>query len=115
MSLNYYMDEHIPQPITNGLRIRDVDVLTAQEDNRRNTDDNILLDRAAELSRTMVSFDEDMLRHATQYQEDNKHFSGVIFAHPIQISIGECVRDLEIIAKAGTPEDTADQIIYLPL
>ena len=115
MPLHYYMDEHIPQPITNGLRVRDLDVLTAQEDNHRNTDDDILIARATELSRIMVSFDEDMLRHATQRQQDIVHFSGVIFAHPTQISIGECVRDLETIAKAGSPEDLSDQIVYLPL
>jgi predicted nuclease of predicted toxin-antitoxin system len=109
------MDEHIPQPITNGLLIRDVDVLTVQEDNRRNTDDNLLLDRATELNRVMVSFDEDMLRHATEHQQENKHFSGLVFAHPTQITIGECVRDLELIAKSGEPADLAEQVIYLPL
>jgi hypothetical protein len=39
------------------LETRYVDVLTAQEDNRRQKDDSILLDRAGTLGRVMVSFD----------------------------------------------------------
>jgi len=98
MSLAFYMDEHIPYPITLGLRIRSVDVLTTQEDGHKNVDDDLLLDRATELNRAMVSFDADMLREATHRQESGIPFSGVIFAHPTQNSIGECIRDLEIIA-----------------
>jgi hypothetical protein len=30
MSLSFYMDEHVPKAITNGLRIRGIDVLTVQ-------------------------------------------------------------------------------------
>lgn len=115
MSLAFYMDEHVPKPITVGLHIRGVDVLTVQEDDRRETDDDILLDRAGELGRVMFSFDADMLREATRRQRVEESFSGVIFAHPTQISVGECIRDLEIIAKAGELEDLRDQVLYLPL
>ena len=39
MSVALYMDEHVHRAITIGLRLRGVDVLTAQEDDRRNTPD----------------------------------------------------------------------------
>lgn len=32
MSVAFYMDEHVPRAISVGLRLRGVDVLTAQED-----------------------------------------------------------------------------------
>jgi hypothetical protein len=32
MAIAFYFDVHIPKPITNGLRLRGVDVLTSQED-----------------------------------------------------------------------------------
>jgi hypothetical protein len=115
MPLAFYMDEHVPKPITLGLRIRGVDVLTAQDDDRRATDDSVLLDRATELERVMFSFDADMLRHATARQQQGASFAGLVFAHPTQISVGECIRDIEIIAKTGEPEDLANQILYLPL
>ncbi len=115
MSLALYMNEHVPKPITVGLRIRGVDVLTAQEDGHRATDDAILFERAAELGRVMFSFDTDMLREATRRQQNEVSFAGLVFAHPTRISVGECIRDLEIIAKAGEPADVVDQIVYLPL
>lgn len=32
MPLAFYMDQHVPRAITNGLRLRSLDVLTAHED-----------------------------------------------------------------------------------
>lgn len=40
---------------------------------------------------------------------------GVIYAHQLQVSIGRCVQVLELIAKAGEPEDIINQIQFLPL
>jgi hypothetical protein len=115
MTLAFYMDEHVPRPITVGLRLRGVDVLTAQEDAHRETDDAALLDRAAELGRVMFSFDADMLREATRRQQERGSFIGLVFAHPARISVGECIRDLEVMAKVGEPTDLTNQIAYLPL
>lgn len=115
MPLNFYMDEHVPRPMMTNLRIRSVDVLTTQEDQHEGVEDPVLLDRATELGRVMFSFDADMLRETTQRQQTGKPFSGLVFAHPTRISIGECIRDLELIAKAGKEEDLTNQILYLPL
>ncbi len=115
MSLAFYMDEHVPKPITLALRIRGVDVLTTQEDDRRGTEDAILLDRATQVGRVMFSFDADMLRHTTSRLKRGIDFAGLVFAHPARISVGQCVRDIEMIAKAGEPKDLANQIVYLPL
>ena len=68
MTLALYLDENMARAIAIGLRVRGIDVLTAQEDNRRKTDDAILLDRAGALGRVMVSFDADMLAIGTQHQ-----------------------------------------------
>jgi len=38
-----YMDEHVHRAITVGLRLRGVDVLTAQDDGRRHVPDHELL------------------------------------------------------------------------
>jgi hypothetical protein len=39
----------------------------------------------------------------------------VIFIRPLRLAIGSCLADLELIAKAGEPEDFAGQVVYLPL
>jgi len=33
----------------------------------------------------------------------------------MEVSIGQCIADLEIIAKSATPEEAMNQVIYLPL
>lgn len=115
MAVKIYMDVHIPKPITNGLLVRNIDVLTAQEDNTTKLPDNELLDRASQMGRVMFSFDKDMLAIANQYHTENKAFSGLIYAHPLQISIGECIRDVELIAKLGELEELQNTITFLPL
>jgi hypothetical protein len=45
------MDEHVPRAITEGLKIRGIDVLTVQEDGLRGISDKELLDRATLLGR----------------------------------------------------------------
>jgi hypothetical protein len=46
------MDVHIPAAVSRGLRLRGIDVLTAQGDAHQKADDSRLLDRATELGRT---------------------------------------------------------------
>jgi hypothetical protein len=115
MSLALYMDEHVPRKITEGLRQRRVDVLTIQEDNRVGFPDAALLDRATELERVMFSRDQDFLIEASRRQAEGTVFSGVIYAHQMLVSIGKCVQDLEIIAKACSPKELANRVLYLPL
>ena len=91
--------------ITDGLRLREVDVLTAQEDDRRNIDDSLLLDRATTLQRVLFSQDEDLLREAHYRQVHDIHFSGVVYAHQLTVTIGQCVNDLELLAKLAAPTE----------
>ncbi len=51
MAIALYMDAHVPRAITVGLRIRTVDVLTAQEDSADTLPDDELLDRVTQLKR----------------------------------------------------------------
>jgi predicted nuclease of predicted toxin-antitoxin system len=109
------MDEHIHKEITEGLRQRGVDVLTVQEDGRTGTPDTLVLDRATELQRVIFTQDQDFLAEANRRQVEGMSFAGVIYAHQQLVTIGNCIRDLEIIAKAIDPEDLANCVQYLPL
>lgn len=91
MPISFYMDEHIPKAITLGLRMRGIDVLTAQEDGKEGNSDPELLDRANALKRVLFTFDDDLLSEAADRQRAGKPFCGVVYAHPLQISIGKCV------------------------
>jgi hypothetical protein len=102
------MDEHVPRAITEGLKIRGIDVLTVQEDGLRGISDKELLDRANLLGRVLFS-------QARRRQGNNEFFSGLIYAHPLKITIGRCIEELELLAKILEPEDFYNQIIFLPL
>lgn len=98
-----------------GLRLRQVDVLTAQEDGTRRFSDPDLLDRATVLNRVLFTRDEDLLREAARRQQNREFFAGVIYAHQLRVSIGQCIEDLELLAKGNEPEDFANMVEYLPL
>lgn len=115
MTVQFMMDVHIPRSITNGLRLRGVDVLTAQEDGAAQLPDSELLDRATALGRVLFSFDEDMLIEATQRQTAGQEFAGIIYAKPQHVSIGQMVNDLSLIAQTGELSDFTNTIEYLPL
>jgi hypothetical protein len=115
MTIALYMDVHVHRAITTGIRLRGVDVITAQEDEHRTAPDNILLDRATELGRVLFSQDEDLLAEGKLRQTQGIPFAGVIYAHQLRITIGRCVNDLELIAKVAEPEELANRVEYLPL
>lgn len=115
MALKLYMDQHVPRAITNGLRLRGIDVLTAFEDQADQLQDPDLLDRASSLERILFSQDDDLLAEATRRQTQGIPFFGVVYGHQLQVSIGQCVRDLELIALLGTEEDVQNQVLFLPL
>ena len=115
MPIPLYMDQHVPRAITNGLRLRGANVLTAFEDGAAEQTDPELLDRATSLGRVLFTQDDDLLTEAKRRQLEGEPFAGVVYAHPLHISIGDRIRDLEIIATAGEREDLWNQVLFLPL
>ena len=115
MSVRFYMDEHVPSPITQGLRARGVDVLTAQDDARVGAPDSAVLDRATELGRVVFTFDDDFFSESAARQRAGIEFSGVIYAKLTRITYGQCIADLQLIAVAGDPQDLMNKIDTLPL
>ncbi len=115
MSLAFYFDQHVPRSIAIGLRRRGIDVLTAEEDHASDWPDARIIDRATELERIVFSCDADFLELTTQLLSNGKSFCGVIYTHQLQITIGQAVRDLELIALVLSPDDVRNQVIHLPL
>ena len=109
-----YMDHHVPSAITAGLRKRGIDVLTAEVDGSATLDDEPLLDRATSLGRVLFSQDQDLLAIAHQWLQSGHDFGGVVYAHQLAISIGQAVRDLELLGKVLEPDDMRNHVEYLP-
>lgn len=115
MSLSLYMDVHVPLAVTQQLRIRGVDVLTAQDDGADRIPDPELLNRATELDRALVTQDDDLIVEAHRRQQTSERFAEVIFGHQLVVTIGKMTNDLELIAKAGDMSDMENKVEFLPL
>ena len=109
------MDEHIPRAITAGLRLKGIDVLTVQEDNCSGKSDPELLDRSFCLKRAIFTNDEDLLVEASKRQRSSQVFCGIIYAHYLKVSIGTCIKDIELLSRFGEIKDIENHVIFLPL
>jgi hypothetical protein len=109
------MDVHVPFAITTQLRLREIDTLTAQEDGARREEDSELLDRSTDLQRVLVSQDIDLLRIANPRNKTGNSFSGLIYAYQMSATIGQMVRDLELIVRVTSLEEWLNRVEYLPL
>jgi hypothetical protein len=114
MTIALYMDVHVPQAITEQLRRRDIDVLTATEDGSQKLPDDQLLARVTELKRVLFTQDIRFRVLAETWQIEGKQFSGLIFGHQLGGTIGQFVKDLELIAKTSEPDEWIDVVEYIP-
>jgi predicted nuclease of predicted toxin-antitoxin system len=78
MGNKIYTDVQVRRAVVDGLRLRGVDVLTAQEDGTATLDDPPLLDRAYALQRIIFTQADDFLREANRRQQTGETFGGVV-------------------------------------
>lgn len=114
MAIQLYMDVHVPQAITEQLRRRGVDVITAIEDDAAELPDDQLLERTTILGRVIFTQDIRFKAMAEDWQRQGRGFAGLIFGHQLGGTFGQFVRDLEIIALASEPEEWQNIVEYLP-
>lgn len=114
MSIRLYTDHHVKAAIIDGLRRRGVDVTTCAEDGTDMWEDEQILERATELGRSVFTQDDDFLAIADRWLDQGRDFAGLIYAHQLGITIGQAIRDLELIAKVVEPEEMQNRVEFLP-
>ena len=114
MPVPLYMDVHVPQAITDQLRRRGVDVLTAIEDKSATLPDDELLERARMLGRVLFTQDILFKALAENWQRQGRAFAGLIFGHQLRGTIGQFVRDLELIATVSEADEWLNTVEHLP-
>lgn len=93
------MDVHVPQAITDQLRRRGVDVLTAIEDGAAELPDDQLLEHVHRLGRVIFTQDIRFKAMDEDWQRENRSFSGLIFGHQLGGTFGQYVKDLELLLR----------------
>lgn len=109
------MDEHVERAITLGLRLRNVNVLTVQEDAFDGSTDSEVFERSVIIDRIIFTHDVDFLVLASRRQHVGLSFPGVIFARQHVVPIGKCIHDLELLAFATEQSEHHNRVVYLPL
>ncbi len=82
-----------------------VDVVMATEEGTNELDDEILLELGREQGRVLFTHDIRFKALAENWQRTGKPFAGLIYGHAEGASLGQYVRDLELIAKACEPSE----------
>lgn len=115
MALAFLFDHCAHGAVVRGLRERGIDVLTAQDEDRHELPDSELLQHAALLGRVLYTNDDDLLKEAAKAQRQGVSFPGLVYAHPLRLTIGLQIADLELIAHGYTADEIENDVVHLPL
>jgi len=105
--IHFYLDEHIPKAVANGLRHRGIAVTRAQEAGLRRASDEQHLEYARRENCVVVTKDSDFLR----FNREGISHNGIVYLER-DASIGEIVNTLELIAETLSSEDMRNHIEY---
>lgn len=115
MAVALYADVHVPGPVIQQLRFRNVDILAATEEGTNELIDAELLELATSLNRVLITQDIRFRVMAEEWQRTSRRFAGLVFAHQRSVSFGQMIFDLELIATATDPEFWQNRIEQLPM
>lgn len=115
MTLRLYMDHHVRAALTKGLRRRGIDCLTTEEDGAAQWEDSMLLDRAGAVDWVLFSQDVDLLIITTDRSRRGEEFAGLIYSPQLSVTIGQAIRDLQLIASILNPADMRNRVMHIPL
>jgi hypothetical protein len=102
------MDENVPAAVTNGLRLRGVDVVTTQDTNMLGASDQAQLELATRLGRVFFTQDADFLG----LQRQGFEHAGIAYA-PQWTAIGDLVRGLLLIHDVLTSEELRGHVEFV--
>ena len=107
--IQFYMDQHYPGPVTEGLRRRGIEVLTAQEAGRCSLSDVEQLDFATREEWVMVTFDSD---YVALHQSGMFH-AGIAWCPQQKYGIGMLIQLLELLHGIADRDQMRNHLEYL--
>ena len=107
--ISLYLDENLSPKIAEQLRLRGVDAVCFRELGLLGVEDINHLEQATKFGRVLVTTDVDFLRLAA---EGIEHV-GIIFGIQQNHTIGDWVKNLELICFIYSPSEMENHIEYL--
>jgi hypothetical protein len=107
--IRYFMDEHYPTAVSNGLGQRGIDVLTVQDRGRFGLPDPDQLAFALAEERVMVTFDSDYLG---LHQSGVSH-AGIAWCPQQKHGTGMLVQLLELLHRISNRDEMRNRVEYL--
>jgi len=111
--MKIYCDENIEAAIVAGLRRREIEVISARDAGDLGKSDEYHLKSASELEAVILTHDVDFLKIAHQWHQEGKEHNGILYAHPLDLSPGECIRIVELVTQVLTEEEMKNHIEFL--
>jgi predicted nuclease of predicted toxin-antitoxin system len=108
-AIRLYLDENLSPKIALQLQRRGIDIVSVHELGLTGDSDENHLNRAAGMGRVLVTADVDFLVMAA---EGISH-AGIVFGVQENLSIGDWVNSLELIATVYTAEEMNNHVEYL--
>lgn len=106
--MKIYADENIERSVIEGLRRRGIEVISAGELEYYGKPDEFHIRKASEMKAVILTHDNDFLMIAERIDH-----SGIIFSHSRNVSIGQCIRGVELIVNVLSDKDIKNHIEFL--
>jgi predicted nuclease of predicted toxin-antitoxin system len=111
--MRIYTDESVDVAIAQGLQRRGIEAFSARDFDKLGLTDEEQLIFARDERATIFTHDTDFLRIAAQWIDERRTHFGVIYCHQNAYRIGDCIRNLRILATVLTQEDMINHIEFL--
>jgi len=108
--MKIYADENIESSIIEGLRRRKIEVVPAKELGFAGKSDEFHIRKALEMKAVILTHDIDFVKMASN--RDIRHY-GIIFSHSRNVSIGQCIRGVELIITVLNDKEMENHIEFL--
>lgn len=115
--LRLVSDENLRGAIIRGLRRRapDLDLVRVQEVGLRQADDPTVLEWAASERRILLTHDRKTIPRFAYDRVDLGQFMPGVFVVSNQLSVGQAIEEILMVAESNSEEEWRDWVTYLPL
>lgn len=106
--VKFYTDEHVPNSVVKGLRLRGIDVLTTKEAGMLGATDEEHVIFAKKGKRVIFTQDEDFLR----LHSKGVNHGGIVYAHQ-RTPVGDIIRGLMLIHQVLKSDEMENHLEFL--